>query len=249
MTVFRALQQRLPQESLIYLGDTARVPYGTKSPETVQKYSQENVHFLLQKKIKLVVIACNTASAFALDRLQAECPVPVIGVVTPGVKAALEKSRSFRIGVIGTEGTIRSGAYEKEIRRAKPQADVTSIACPLFVPLVEEGWLQEEPTRLTAVRYLSPLQDRGMDTLILGCTHYPLLKPLLREVLPGMALVDSAEATAVEVQKILQEKKWLQAGRSSPSHQFFVTDSPERFRRVGEIFMGRAFDHVQKIQL
>src|SRR5688572_27764858 len=197
LTVARAIYERLPGESTIYFGDTARVPYGPKSPDTVRRYSLEILRWLLDQGVKAVVIACNTSTAHALDALQAESPVPVIGVIEPGARAAAAASRGGPVGVIGTAGTIASNAYAKAIRRARPNARVEQRACPLFVPLVEEGWFEHPAAELIAREYLGPLHDAGVDALVLGCTHYPLLKPLLQRVMgAGVRLIDSGEETA-----------------------------------------------------
>lgn len=246
LTVVHELHRQLPHESLIYFGDTARVPYGNKSPDTVRRYAHEILAFLLTRDVKMVVIACNTASAHALESLQRFASVPVEGVIGPGARAAARASRSHRIGVIGTTGVVKSGAYERAIRALLPDAQVRSVACPLFVPLVEEGWFDHEATRQVAREYLAPLQAESIDTLVLGCTHYPLLKPLLAEVLgPDITLIDSAEETAAAVGREL----W-QAGLEAPpgaecrSH-FVVSDAPEQFASVGARFLG---DRVKDIE-
>ena len=244
LTVFRELRRRLPGETLLYLGDTARVPYGTKSAETVHRFSREAVEFLLARNVRLIVVACNTVSAVALEKLQTEFSVPLVGVVIPGARGAVRKTKNRKIGVIGTEGTIRSGAYEREIKKLNPAAEVTSTACPLFVPFVEEGWLEGEATRLVADRYLTSLKKTGIDTLILGCTHYPLLKPVIQEALPNIVLVDSAEETATQVAPMLKPE----TGEKG-EELFFVTDTPERFRRVGEIFLGRGLKNVTHVEI
>jgi glutamate racemase len=243
LTVQRAILDALPGADTFYLGDTARVPYGTKSAETVTQYSLRNARFLARHGIDVLVVACNTASAVALPALRAELPVPVIGVVEPGARVAARTSRTGRVGVIGTPGTVASGAYQEAIRRARPDATVTSRACPLFVPLAEEGWTDpaDEVVRGVARRYLAPLRDAEVDTLVLGCTHYPLLAAAIAAELPGATLVDSASAVAGEVR-----------ARFGPSdreaeHRFFVTDAPERFLAVAGRFLGRpvtAADHV-----
>lgn len=256
LTVFREIQKLLPHENLIYLGDTARVPYGTKSAATVQRYSRENVRFLLAQNVKMVVVACNTASALALNDLQREWTLPIVGVVKPGAKGAVQKTKTKKIGVIGTEGTIRSGAYEREIKQLDPKAEVVSVACPLFVPFVEEGWLTGEAIRLVTEQYLSRFcaeqgvreDRRNIDTLILGCTHYPLLKPVIKEMMKEVLLIDSAEETAREVFQTLTAKQLL-ASSTKPNMDFFVTDSPERFRRVGEIFMEESLPHVNQVEI
>lgn len=245
LTVLKEITRRLPSEDTIYLGDTARVPYGSKSRETVVGYSLEVARFLSGRGIKLLVVACNTASAYAVDRLAETLDIPVIGVIEPGAKAAVGATRTGRIGVIGTEGTIRSSAYTSAIKALSPDSTVMTRACPLFVPLAEEGLLDDEITELVAERYLSGLRDgeggeKGVDTLVLGCTHYPLLKSVVSRVMgPGVTLIDSAEATAVEVERVLGEKGLLRGSRGGePAHVFHVTDSPERFVKVGAIFFG-----------
>ncbi|HEX9050968.1 MAG TPA: glutamate racemase [Anaeromyxobacter sp.] len=245
LTVQRALIEAVPAASTVYLGDTARVPYGTKSAETVTQYSLRNVRFLARHGIDLLVVACNTASAVALPALRAELAVPVIGVVDPGARAAARASRTGRIGVIGTQGTVTSGAYQAAIRRERPDAEVVARACPLFVPLAEEGWTdpEDEVVRGVARRYLAPLRDAGIDTLVLGCTHYPLLARAIAAELPGIALVDSAQAIAAEVRAQIGDG----SGGPRPEHRFFVTDTPEKFLAVAGRFLGRevaAAEHI-----
>ena len=204
LTVVRALREHLPEESIIYFGDTARVPYGAKSPATVARYSREAAAFLTSHEVKLIVIACNTATAHAYNILREEVDVPVVGVIEPGARAAVAASRSGRIGVIGTAGTIRSGAYDLAVRRRLDSARVYAQPCPLFVPLVEEGMNDAPATRLIASDYLGPLREMDVDVLILGCTHYPLLRPLLQDVMgPDVMLVDSAQQTALDVAAVL----------------------------------------------
>ncbi len=240
LTVLKEIIRQLPYEDTVYLGDTARVPYGTKSKETVIRYSLENSAFLLAQGVKLIVAACNTASAYAVGELSDRLNIPVTGVIEPGARAALGASPSGRIGVIGTEGTIGSHAYSRIIKAIRPGASVFEKACPLFVPIVEEGFLEEEATELIVERYLGDLRDHDIDTLVLGCTHYPLLSgPISRAMGPGVRLIDSASATAKVVREVLLAQG-LEAkkDRGSASHRFFVTDSPGRFQRVGRIFFG-----------
>ncbi len=246
LTVVRELMRQLPHESLIYYGDTARVPYGNKSPETVRRFSREILDFLLERGVKMVVVACNTASAHALAELQRTAPVPVEGVIEPGARAGVAATRSGRIGVIGTAGTIASGAYERAIRAASPKAEVTAQACPLFVPLVEEGWLDHPASRLIAEEYLAPLARHRIDALVLGCTHYPLLKPLIADVLgPSITLIDSAEQTAAAVAREL-EKSTLRAPATQTGHvHFVVSDAPQQFVRVGRRFLGEKVKEVE----
>ncbi|MEE8185001.1 MAG: glutamate racemase [Thermodesulfobacteriota bacterium] len=251
LTVLREIKNLLPSEDTIYLGDTARVPYGTKSKETVIRYSIENSNFLMKKGIKLLVIACNTASAFALDELSESLAIPVIGVIESGSRKAVEVTRTNRIGVIGTEGTIRSGAYFDAIKRLAPKVAVFNSACPLFVPLAEEGWLDNKIAMLTAKFYLEKLVDEGVDTVVLGCTHYPLLKGIIANVMGNdVTLVDSAEETAAEVATVLQNKGLLNVSRKRQSnHVFFVTDSPKRFIKIGRSFFGEGLDEVRIVTL
>jgi glutamate racemase len=250
LTVVRELMRQLPDESIIYFGDTARVPYGPKSPDTVRRYSREISHFLLGEGVKAVVVACNTATAHALPTLRQELTVPVIGVVEPGARAAVAATRGGAVGVIGTLGTINSGAYERAIHALAPAARITARACPLFVPLVEEGWLDKQATRLVAQEYLTPLAEAHVDTLVLGCTHYPLLKPLLAEVLGNaVRLIDSAEETAAETARALAV-----AGIQAPSgaravHRFVASDAPDQFLRLSQRFLGTAIDRVESTTL
>ena len=250
LTVLREIIGALPQEDTIYFGDTARVPYGTKSPETVARYSREITSFLVRRDIKLLVVACNTASAVALGALKREFSIPVVGVIEPGARRAVEVTRSGRIGVIGTAGTIKSSAYTRAIKRLDPAAEVLTRACPLFVPLAEEGWTDNQVARLTAQSYLQELKDAGVDTLVLGCTHYPLLKPIIAETMgPGVALVDSAEETARTVAEILAKKKLLRPVTEHGNHHYYVSDIPAGFIRVGNRFLGGRLGDVYQVNL
>lgn len=246
LTVAHALFECLPHESVIYFGDTARVPYGPKSPETVRRYSGEILDFLARRGVKMVVVACNTSTAHALEFLRGRSPVPVQGVIEPGARAAAAATRAGRIGVIGTAGTIASGAYERAIKAARPEVEVASRACPLFVPLVEEGWFDHPATELVAREYLQPLIDRKVDVLVLGCTHYPLLKPLLSRVMgPDVTLIDSAAETARTVRQELVARGLLAPGDVQPSHHFVVSDDEALFRRVGARFLGGKLQDVE----
>lgn len=245
LTVLRALRERLPSVSTVYLGDTARVPYGTKSPEVVVRYSRNTARFLLSQDIELLVVACNTATAHALPTLQAELPIPVIGVVEPGAAAAARVSRKGSIGVIGTAGTIASGAYQKALARHLPGAEVVARACPLLVPLAEEGWTEGEVPLAVARRYLEDLRGR-IDTLVLGCTHYPLLQGAIGEVLgPEVTLIDSARATAEAVEKVLDGR----CGGGRVSHRTFVTDLPANFSSVFERFLGALPEAIEQVDI
>jgi glutamate racemase len=236
LTVVRALRRRLPAESILYLGDTARLPYGTKSPATVRQYTRRNVEFLEARGVKAVVVACNTATALALDDLPT--PVPVWGVVEPGAVRAASVSRG-RVGVIATEATILSDAYGRALRRLRPELAVLSQACPLLVPLVEEGWHDDPLAEQVARRYLEPLLSAGIDTLVLGCTHYPLLEPMLRRVVgPEVELIDSAAAVAERTALDLAKDGLAEPGGAAPEHHFCVTDSGDRFGRLARMILG-----------
>lgn len=250
LTVLREIIRTMPQEDTIYFGDTARVPYGTKSPETVSRYAHEITGFLVRRDIKLLVVACNTVSAVALNGIKRQFPIPVVGVIEPGAKRAVEISKGKRIGVIGTAGTIKSSAYARAIKRLDPRAEVLTRACPLFVPLAEEGWTDNQVARLTAMTYLKELKDAAVDTLVLGCTHYPLLRPVISEVMgPDVVLVDSAEETARSVAAILERKKMLRPATERGNHHYFVSDVPAAFVRVGNRFLGGRLGDVYQVNL
>src|SRR6266576_3609581 len=251
LTVARALFERLPRESVIYFGVTARVPYGPKSPDTVRRYSGEILNFLLGRGVKAVVVACNTSTAHALPYLKERSSVPVVGVIEPGARAAVAATTTGTIGVIGTAGTVASGAYERAIKALRPDAKVHSQACPLFVPLVEEGWFEHPAAELIAREYLEPLKRARVDVLVLGCTHYPLLKPLLARVMgPNVRLVDSAEETATVVAGELQKLGLLaNGGGGSHNHRFVVSDDEPHFRKVGALFLGEKLKEVEVVPL
>lgn len=245
LTVAHAIMRQLPVESLVYFGDTARVPYGPKSPETVRRYSREIAAFLLEQGVKAIVVACNTATAHALPMLRDELDIPVIGVIEPGARAAARATRSGRIGVIATEGTIRSEAYVRAIHAVAPEATVTALACPLFVPLVEEGWTQHDAARLIAREYLAPFVRDGVDTLVLGCTHYPLLKPLIAELVgPSVQLIDSAEETALDTGRML-DAFGLASSAVDADYRFVASDDPQQFLSLGQRFLGDAIERVE----
>jgi len=249
LTVLRALTQRLPRESTIYLGDTARVPYGTRSREVVTRYALLSARSLAARGIKLLVVACNTVSAGSLPALSEALTIPVIGVIDPGAQAAAAQSRGGAIAVLGTPSTVASGAYQAALGRLLPTARVLPRACPLFVPLAEEGWTDGEVPRLVAERYLSDLRRAGVDTALLGCTHYPLLAGPIQEVLGrGVKLVDSANATAEAVWALLSSRGLLREG-GPPTHRTLCTDVPDRFRALAERFLGRPVDSVELIDL
>jgi len=246
LTVVKQIFKRLPNEEIVYLGDTARVPYGTKSPETIKKYSVENADFLMRFKVKLIVVACNTASSTSLDALREKFSIPIVGVIKPGAEKAVQVTRNNRVGIIGTYTTVKSKAYEKELRHFSRDVEAVSKACPLFVPLVEEGWLKEGVTFDIVKKYLKPLMAKKIDTLILGCTHYPLLKPVISKVMGRhVKIVDSASSVADEVHNILMALGKL-SGQKKPKHKFFATDAVEHFVRVGEKFLGTKIKGARK---
>ncbi|MGE5313455.1 MAG: glutamate racemase [Acidobacteriota bacterium] len=250
LTVVRALLELMPHENIVYFGDTARVPYGPKSPQVVREYTQGDVDFLLSKQVKMIVVACNTVSAVALDVVQKRAHMPVCGVIVPGAQEAVRQSASGRIGVIGTAGTIASKAYTQAILQASHSTQVYSQACPLFVPLVEEGWITHKATELIALEYLFPLMTKKIDTLVLGCTHYPLLKPTIAQVTKGtVRLIDSGEATAAVVKRMLEERHLANTSTDHPDVRFYVSDAPEKFTRVGERFLGRSLGVVKKVSV
>ncbi|MDD3293858.1 MAG: glutamate racemase [Geobacteraceae bacterium] len=250
LTVLKEVMKALPQEDTIYLGDTARVPYGTKSPETVTRYSMEITSYLVNRDIKLLVVACNTASALSLDELRKCFSIPIVGVIEPGARRAASTTKTGKIGVIGTEATIRSSAYTKAIKRINPEIEVINRACPLFVPLAEEGWVDNEVARLTAEIYLSGLRNEGVDTLVLGCTHYPILKDTISRIMgPGVHLVDSAEETARTVTSILRESGLIRPPSERGNHHYFVTDVPAGFIKVGNRFLDGSLEDVRQVNL
>jgi len=250
LTVVHELMMRLPNEDIVYLGDTARLPYGTKSPETVLRFLRENLGFLKRKNVKMIVVACNTASSVALPELIEEEDLPLVGVLLPGARAAARATRTKRVGVIGTTATIRSGAYEDALWELEPAIKIWSRACPLFVPLVEEGWHEDEITVLTAKRYLDPMADFGADTLVLGCTHYPVIKEVISRVVgEKIMLVDSAHETAAEVERVLAERALRSVVDRPGRITVYVTDIPYLFKEVGERFLRRPMERVERIDL
>jgi glutamate racemase len=237
LTVMQAIKRLLPHENLIYFGDTARVPYGNKSPETIIRYSLENAAFLSKQHIKLMVVACNTSNAFAMPMLKELYSIPIIGVIEPGAEKAVAVTRNQRIGVLGTKATIQSGAYQQAIKELLPEAEVMALACPLFVPLVEERYLDHPATKLIIQDYLAPLKNQGIDTLLLGCTHYPFLKHLIQEEMgPDVTLVDSAITCAEKIASTLKNQDL--SFQADVKHRYFVSDDPEKFRKQAEALFG-----------
>ena len=246
LTVLRCLWQALPGADYVYLGDTARVPYGIRSQDVIARYARECFQFLIEQSIDLCVVACNTVSAYALDALQAQCDIPIIGVVEPGVEAVIASAPQSAIGIVGTEATIRSQAYESRLLRALPHLPVFSSACPLFVPLVEEGWFDHPVTRQVVESYMGHFKAQAVDAIVLGCTHYPLLKPLIQEVMGAhVRLIDSAEATATEVRRRFGDRIGAREGHTS----FFVTDQADRFDRIASLFLGKTYGPVTQVSV
>jgi glutamate racemase len=250
LTVVQHLMRVLPHEHIIYFGDTARVPYGSRSTDVVERYAVEDASFLLAKDVKAIVVACNTVSAVGLGAVRAAFDIPLLGVIEPGARAAARATRSNRIGVIGTVATIASCSYTTAIHAINPSIEVIGIACPLFVPLAEEGWTGHPATRLVAEEYLSTLRSSAIDTLVLGCTHYPLLHDLIQDVVGSdVRIINSGEETAYETTAFLTQRGLLVQGSPQPSYRFFVSDSPEKFRLLGERFLGMPLSEVVKVDI
>lgn len=251
LTVVKELRRQLPGEDIIYLGDTAHLPYGTKSADTIIRFTLDNILFLMKQNVKLIVIACNTASSLALEVIRQRFHIPIVGVIQPGARQAAKLTRTKCIGVIGTCSTINSKAYERQINRIDPAIKVFSQACPLFVPLVEEGWLNQSVTIAIAKRYLGNFSKRNknIDTLILGCTHYPLLKPIIRKVLgKGIKLIDSARQVVREVSGVLQKEGLSRSNPGSNGRcRFYVTDDPQGFTNQAVRFLGHRLPQVKRI--
>lgn len=248
LTVAKELIKQLPCEDIIYFGDTARVPYGIKSRETVIRFSIENILFLLKHDVKLICVACNTVSSFALPVIKNHFRVPIVGVIGPGVREAVYATVNKRIGVIGTAGTIKSRAYEDEIKHMDSSIKVTAVVCPLFVPFVEEGWLEGRVVLEVANTYLRPLKEAKVDTVILGCTHYPLLKPVIKEVLgSAVRLIDSAKQVAIEVKNILANESLVNTALQTGKQRFYVSDNPEWFSSLAARFLGEEIKSVIKV--
>ena len=251
LTVAREIMRNLPSEKIVYFGDTARVPYGSKSKETVTRYSRQIIRFLMEQKVKAIVIACNTASAFALETVRHEFPLPVIGVIRAGAEVAACETRNKKVGVIGTEGTIGSGIHEEFLHSLDPEIQVFGKACPLFCPLVEEGWTHDPLTREIAARYLKDLQDRGIDTLILGCTHYPLLRSTIGEIMgDSVRLVNPAYETALELKRLLTKEGLLsQETKQEFPYRFYVSDLAEKFKSFANSILPYDVEMTQKIDI
>ncbi len=257
LTVVKEIAKLLPSENTNYLGDTARVPYGTKSAETITRYAFEDAHFLLNRGVKLLVVACNTASSVCTSFLKEKLDIPIVEVIGPGAKKAAVSTRKGKVGVIGTEATIRTGAYTSQIKSINPDIDVMSKPCPLFVPLAEETWNDGRDESylfqlkaLAAERYLTEFKEKGIDTLVLGCTHYPLLKNTIEAFMgEKVTLIDSAEETAKEVLRVINEMKLNNPSDIKGEHKYFVTDAPDRFTKLGTRFLDAQLEEVQQIEI
>ena len=253
LTVAREIMRQIPEERIVYFGDTARVPYGNKSKDTILRYSRQIIRFLRTREVKAIVIACNTASAYALDTVAAESDIPIIGVINAGARTAVQATRNGKIGVIGTEGTIGSGIYTRVMKQLKPDIQVTGKPCPLFVPLVEEGLLHDSVTDEIASRYLSVLKGKYIDTLVLGCTHYPLLRSTLRRLMgEDVALVNPAYETAIELKQLLEERGLERDGAEplqGEKYQFFVSDLAEKFTSFATSILPNEVKETRKIDI
>lgn len=252
LTVAKELFKRLPTEQVVYFGDVGRYPYGGRSSEIITAFARQDVAFLLEQNVKYIICACNTVSAVALDDLTKHSKVGIIGVIEPGARAAVERTKNGRIGVIGTRATVNSNAYAKDIHRINPELKVFSLACPLLVPLAEEGYIEKDATYLIARDYLKTMQEVDIDTLVLGCTHYPLLKTVIQDVMGDkVTLIDSGEETAKEAQEELGRLNLLRDGRAVPDdeHHFFVSDVPEKFSQVATRFLGRIVANITRVDI
>lgn len=246
LTVMKQIMQKLPNEKLIYFGDTARLPYGEKSPETILRYSIENAIFLMEYKIKLLVIACNTASAYSVQKLKQILSIPIVDVIQPGADFAVAATRNQKIGILGTRATITSGIYKHEIEKRLPSAEVHAIACPLLVPLIEEHFFNHPATELIIREYLTPLKEHHIDTLLLGCTHYPLLREMMqKEIGPNVSVIDSGLTCAEQVSLTLDNYDLHNSQSIKPVHQYFVSDYPEKFRKHSCKFLGQEIQTVE----
>ncbi|HLO10907.1 MAG TPA: glutamate racemase [Pseudoneobacillus sp.] len=250
LTVVKEVMRQLPNEQIYYVGDTARCPYGPRSAEEVKLFTWQLTQFLLKKNIKMLVIACNTATAVVLDEIRSTLPIPVIGVINPGARAALKVTENYRVGVIGTLGTVKSGAYEKALKSYNQRIKVESLACPKFVPLVESGEFFGPVAKKIVAETLLPLKNKQLDTLILGCTHYPLLEPLIKNVMgKGVNIISSGDETALEMSAILQHNNLLNPSTEEPEHQFFTTGSTTIFSKIASKWLNKRIDKVNHIKL
>ncbi|MBR9978646.1 MAG: glutamate racemase [Bacteroidetes bacterium] len=250
LTVVHALMKKMPYENITYFGDTARVPYGSKSAEVVREYAFEDTRFLLKQGVKIIVVACNTVSAVAIDELKAKFDIPIIGMIDPGAAEAQRVSGNGRIGVIGTLATIASESYPRALYQKDPHLQVFSKPCPLFVPLAEEGWTEHAVSLMVADEYLAELKKHDIDTLILGCTHYPILRRVIQSSIgASVGLIDSGQAAAVEVERELKARSLLNTSSQQPRYSFYVSDVPQKFKQLGEIFLGQQDLRVTRVHL
>ena len=250
LTVVKRFLTALPNENIIYFGDTARVPYGSKSNSTVIEYSLQDARFLLSKNVKAIVVACNTASSVAIDELRKTFDIPIIGMIGPGSKAALKETKNKKVGVIGTRATISNSAYAKRLKFLDPSVEVFEKACPLFVPLAEEGWIKKNATFEIAEEYLSELRNKEIDTLILGCTHYPILSGVIQKVIgPNVKLIDSGIASVEIVKEELKKNNLLSQRDSGGESIFYVSDIPTKFKEIAELFLGKPVNGITKVEL
>jgi len=250
LTVTSEILKQLPDEDIIYFGDVGRTPYGGRSKEIIIDFARQDVKFLLEHNVKIIVIACNSAASVALETLRKEFEIPILGVIDPGARAAIKYTQNQRIGIIGTKATIGSDSYARAIHEINNDIKVFSLACPLFVPLAEEGYIDKEASRLIALDYLNSLSDVDIDTLVLGCTHYPLLKNVIGSVMGAeVRLVDSAEETAAEVKRSLLEMNLLRESNNKAIHKFYVSDVPDKFTQIAERFLGRSIDNITRIDI
>lgn len=250
LTVVKKILSMLPNEKIIYFGDTARVPYGSKSNSTVIEYANQDAKFLYGKNVKLIIVACNTASSVALGNLREQFDIPIIGMIEPGSKFALSKTKTGRIGIIGTYSTISNQAYSKKLKQLNGDVEIFEKACPLFVPLAEEGWTDRKATELMAEEYLEELIKKEIDTLVLGCTHYPVLTEIIQKVMgPEVTLIDSGTAAALEVENYLNGIGLRNDSNQIGKHQYYVSDLPAKFKIIAERFLGTTLDHIEKIDI
>jgi glutamate racemase len=245
LTVMKAVKNARPHEHILYFGDTARLPYGNKSADTIQRYTLESAHFLVEQGVKVIVIACHTASSHALEEVQKAFGVPVIGVTFAAIEEVVNQAKTGKIGILGTRATISSGFYQQQILHRLPQAEITAISCPLFVPLVEEGYVEHPITEMTVQEYLRPLKRKEVDCVLLGCTHYPLLQSLIQKELgDSVTLIDPATSCATHLRNLLERMDLKSNQEGIPGYQFFVSDDPEKFRLIGNTFLSYPIEHV-----
>ncbi len=250
LTVVQSVNRLLPSESIVYFGDTARVPYGSKSNSTIIEYALQDAQFLAKKNVKLIIVACNTASAVAIDELKSKFDIPIIGMINPGAKTAIAETKNKIIGVIGTETTISNKAYSKAINQIDKEIKVIEKACPLFVPLAEEGWINHPATKLIAEEYLTELKDSKIDTLILGCTHYPILKEIIQEVVgKNVKLIDSGSAASIEVDEYLIGRGIKNYQHNIGKYEYYVSDVPKKFKQIADRFLGKELEYLEKVDL